>query len=369
MNRVSQTALQLERAFHATVPESTSIEVDHLRLALVSDLHRGIDNGADDASRCKRILTPALRHYLDDGYTLIVVGDAEELWEVRESDWRKIFEAHAPSFALEREFAERNRYFRVFGNHDFAWSNPETVQEYLQPVLGITHVPEAIRINVTQRGQRLGELHLVHGHQGELFSDQLRDVSRKFVRNVWAEFQKKTKKRSSHYRDSAQVEGRDCEIYYDWAVTKERVISIMGHTHRTVFEKFNDPEHPLRVHAQIERFRTRAANVTQPDLRAHMQKQAAAWNDRFARALVPRSDPQVFKPSYFNTGCSSFSNEFVTALEIADGEIRLVAWTPPRDTPERRIIERASIAGAFGQLGGGVPGSFWANTEIVSFED
>ena len=32
------------------------------------------------------------------------------------------------------------------------------------------------------------------------------------------------------------------------------------------------------------------------------------------------------KPSYFNTGCCSFSDRSITGIEIAGGEIRLVRW-------------------------------------------
>ena len=51
------------------------------RVVIFSDHHRGERDGADDFMSCEKAYSAALGYYLELGYTLIVLGDAEELWE------------------------------------------------------------------------------------------------------------------------------------------------------------------------------------------------------------------------------------------------------------------------------------------------
>jgi len=53
------------------------------RYIIFSDHHRGTRNRADDFRRSERAYNAALARYLRTGYTLIILGDAEELWEER----------------------------------------------------------------------------------------------------------------------------------------------------------------------------------------------------------------------------------------------------------------------------------------------
>jgi len=62
------------KAIHlATAPDS--------RFVLFSDAHRGDGSGADDFAANSLIFKCALDHYLAQGFTLIELGDGEELWE------------------------------------------------------------------------------------------------------------------------------------------------------------------------------------------------------------------------------------------------------------------------------------------------
>ena len=69
----------LDRAY-AEAPV-VPIELRQLRLVIVSDLHRGAGDGADDFRLSQHALATALDHYQRTGWMLAVLGDAEELWE------------------------------------------------------------------------------------------------------------------------------------------------------------------------------------------------------------------------------------------------------------------------------------------------
>ena len=52
-----------------------------LKWIVFSDHHRGRRDRADDFLRCEPAYINALKHYLNEGYTLVLLGDVEEFWE------------------------------------------------------------------------------------------------------------------------------------------------------------------------------------------------------------------------------------------------------------------------------------------------
>ena len=53
------------------------------------------------------------------------------------------------------------------------------------------------------------------------------------------------------------------------------------------------------------------------------------------------------KPSYFNTGCCSFSDGDVTGIEICDGWIKLVRWPDDAGNPLPKILQEARLQEVF----------------------
>jgi hypothetical protein len=73
----------LERSYALAKKQKNELNVGskQARIVIFSDHHRGVRDGADDFMRCEKAYSAALGYYLELGYTLIVLGDAEELWE------------------------------------------------------------------------------------------------------------------------------------------------------------------------------------------------------------------------------------------------------------------------------------------------
>ena len=64
----------------------------------------------------------ALQYYNDHGFHFISLGDSEELWE---NTLLQVKKQNAASFNIERQFALRNAFTKIFGNHDLDWEiNP-----------------------------------------------------------------------------------------------------------------------------------------------------------------------------------------------------------------------------------------------------
>jgi len=157
----------LERAFRAA-PEQ-ELDLESARLIILSDHHKGARDGADDFQRCERAYNAALAYYLAMGHSLIVLGDAEELWEC---EVEEVMPQYRETLALEAEFHRRRRYERFWGNHDSQWSKPRNAKRHLHPFFPGLRLREALKLRVTRAGVPLGLLFLAHGHQGTKDSDR-----------------------------------------------------------------------------------------------------------------------------------------------------------------------------------------------------
>ncbi|MCY1075655.1 metallophosphoesterase [Archangium lansingense] len=341
-----QIAKGLERAFQEP-SHGMAVELDSLRLIILSDLHRGARDGADDFQRCERAFNAALAYYFRAGYTLCLLGDVEELWECRPGT---VLQKYQHSFELERKFRQEGRYWRFWGNHDDLWSFPKAVQKYLGTVGLDGPIWESLRLEVRDQGTRLGELFFVHGHQGTTSSDRFGRVSRLFVRYVWRNLQRLTKMASTTPARDWVLRQKHDQAMYRWALTRREtgMILFAGHTHRPVFKAENLVDKLTRELEELER---------RPDgPKLLEQRQALEAELEWVRASQFQAPEAILMeaPSYFNTGCCSFGDGDVTGLEIADGKIQLVRWPDDADQPRPRVLndEPADLRQCFEELRG-----------------
>ena len=116
------------------------------------------------------------------------MGDAEELWEEFP---RTVIRHNSASFAAEKRFHDEGRYMRLWGNHDEIWGNPDTVRNLLQPLYGHKHlaVPESIVLEVRDGDEELGNILLIHGHQGTQNEGNNTKFSKWVLHNIWRPLQ------------------------------------------------------------------------------------------------------------------------------------------------------------------------------------
>ena len=162
---LEQISEGLDRAFQEADQETA--EIDELRIAIFSDHHKGAQNKADDFRRCEFAYAAALGYYLEAGYRLCILGDAEELWEESPAD---VLDAYTEVLRLERKFREAGRYERFWGNHDDLWGRSGEVRK-LNDVLSQGPMREALKIRIRRSEGSDCTIFLVHGHQGTTESD------------------------------------------------------------------------------------------------------------------------------------------------------------------------------------------------------
>lgn len=341
----------LSRAYDATEHVVTlPTDLETARYIIFSDLHKGQRDGADDFRKCERAYNAALGYYHSKGYTLFVLGDVEELWECRP---KHVLAAYKYNLELETQFHTAGRYYRFYGNHDDDWANPGAVKQWLQPVYGATlEVFEAARLVVMRKGQEIGRIFLLHGHQGTTFSDRKRRIARVFVRYVWRPLQRL-------FRLSSTTPAKDWELreahgsaMHRWASDKSKLILIAGHTHRPVMIS---QSHSGRVLQELEEAQSKlVADPTSAEARQRVADLRAELEWIKAEGPTPPGQMELLtaptRPCYFNSGCCCYPDGDVTGLELSDGQIKLVRWPDDDDRPKPKILAVVSVDKLFESL-------------------
>ncbi|HEX2071739.1 MAG TPA: hypothetical protein VHF90_08860 [Thermoleophilaceae bacterium] len=296
--------------------EKDSCRASELKAVVLSDLHRGAGDGADDFAASHQAYSAALGWYLAQGYQLWLLGDVEELWE---NGIGEVMEEYEALLELELQFAQGPGLRRFYGNHDLDWSKRRYVDKHLAPWLDGSVPQEALRLRVEDdAGDDLGMLFLAHGHQGTATSDRWAGISRIAVRVAWRALQRWQGWRATTPADSHELRGKHDHAMYRWARRRvidgdpgERPVLIAGHTHRPVFAG-TSPPHPTAEQASdlAQRLETEPDPTRRAELRAELELVRAALRGD------PYTPPAIDPPCYFNTGCCSFPDGDVTCLEI-----------------------------------------------------
>ncbi len=122
---------------------------------------------------------------------------------------------------------------------------------------------------------------------------------------------------------------------FHWALSKREagLILIAGHTHRPVFQALSLVDRLNRELVALER---------RPDTPERQEElKALEAQLEWVRTSEFQTSPAIHMeaPSYFNTGCCSFSDGDVTGLEIADGTIQLMRWPNNLDQPLPAVLQ------------------------------
>ncbi len=212
------------------------------KFILFSDAHRGDGSGADDFAANSQLFKCALDHYFDEGYTLIELGDCEELLENQQFD--QIYISHTAIYDRLARFHHSNgRYIKLWGNHDDIWERNQHLLQHLFPRLVVYEAAVIDR-----------HILLWHGHRADpkcwgFWAKLTRVVLRKF----WYRLQQLGIRDPTR---AAENPGR-CDtvdkVLFDWAKAGcsemgrldawfpgMRIDTIIaGHTHRPVFQNLS----------------------------------------------------------------------------------------------------------------------------------
>src|SRR5574341_115960 len=315
VRRVISAALDgaFKRALEQEQAEGERVlDIDSTKLVIFSDHHKGNRDGADDFRVCERAYNAALAYYYRLKYTLVVMGDVEELWE----EWPEtVLKAYPHTLELEAKFLQDGRYFRFWGNHDDAWSHTDMVEQLLKPALGglPLKVREVLILHMRDGEEELGRLFLVHGHQGTFDSERIAPLSKFALRYFWRPIQRILKYSFNTPAKDFELRFAHDSAMYFWSQAQEKVVLIAGHTHRPVFKSESQEEIVRKALEQAEE--KLAKDPENQKLQAQIAELAAELEWTLVQnRQSPKDIPSIElkKPSYFNTGCCAFLDGDVT---------------------------------------------------------
>ena len=325
------------------------LDIASHRFAVLSDFHLGNGRRADDFHHNEETLSAALAHYHEDGYSLILLGDIEELWQFGLTD---VLGRYGQTiYERLREFG-RSRIHRVFGNHDIdlAWMSDPLWAETDQPP-----APEAVKLS-DEKG--VPRILLAHGHQGSFESDRYGRLSRMFVRafRVVEPFARSLGLYRNPVTATSQIGKTYERIMHEWA-KETRVLLVCGHSHRAIFASRSYAD---RIREQIAGLETQ---IRSDDNEGQPEEHARELDDlrrilrdeiRKGRDIEPTEDGFPL-PCYFNCGCALYTDG-LTVLELDAGEIRLVKWNrDPAVSPRCEIYQRGNLSDFLAQIERAVP--------------
>ncbi|MFW5685818.1 MAG: metallophosphoesterase [Spirochaetota bacterium] len=282
-------------------------------IVIFSDLHLGNGKRTDDFLANSSLFLHVLNeYYYERDYMLILNGDIEELQRFRLADilqrWRQIYE-------LFGAFEEDDRLYRLVGNHDMDLMNR-------------ADHPFAIReaLRFTYRGN---PIFIFHGHQ----TSKRFEKFNKLVGFGLRFFANPLKIKNYSVAHDSVKRFKTEERVYEFASTK-KVLSIIGHTHRPLFESMSKVD---SIKFEIERLCRKYPGASEKKQRRIERSIEAYRSELEAIDLV--EDPtasiaslynaNLVVPCMFNSG-TVVGKRGITCLEIRDDSIALVHWFDDR---------------------------------------
>jgi hypothetical protein len=263
----------------------------------------------DDLAQNGRFLMNMLEHYYyPGGWHLVLNGDVEELQRYSFQSIRKQWPG---LYEIFDRFAAENRLWKTLGNHDedlvFEKNYPYPLYHAVK--IESPHLP----------------IYVYHGHQSSRMYTDFNAISRGAVRYILKPFgiRNIASARSPHRRFFVEKKA------YDFSL-ENSCISIIGHTHRALFESLGrfdfikfEIERLCRDYPASEGREKKRITDEVAALYADLGKLKRSEKRDGMRQSLYGDDLPV--PCLFNSG-SAISRKGINALELDSDFIALVYW-------------------------------------------
>lgn len=277
------------------------------KIVIFSDLHMGDGSNTDDFKTNADLFTYVLKqYYLKDDFDLVLNGDIEELQRYPMS---KIYNQWMEVIQLFARFGKG--LYKTIGNHDLQLS-------VLKPEQLVLPVHEALRLIFDE-----GEMFVFHGHQASKKyqrHNQLVGFTLKYFANPLGI-------KNYSVRHDSRKQYKIEKIAYHYSAYR-KIVSVIGHTHRPLFESLHKRD---RIRFKIEQLCREFASTKNEKLIKSIKA--------LKKSLKKTKEDEKFEgymynsllhlPCLFNSG-TVIGKRGMTCLEIQGGKISLVHWFDKR---------------------------------------
>jgi predicted phosphodiesterase len=278
------------------------------RVLVISDFHMGAGRRDDLANNGDLLISLLEDYYFRGGWYLVLNGDIEELQRysldhIRER-WYRLYQ-------IFDSFASRNRLYKIIGNHD---EGLLLKKNYPYPLYSAVRIETGVI-----------PAFVYHGHQSSRFYLKYNKLAGAGLRYFLKPFGIKNVSSARSPRRRFFVERKA----YAFSL-ENRCLSIIGHTHRPLFESLGRFDY---IKFEIERL-CRDYPESRGEDRERIRREVAAL--RFDLGKLKRSErrnvlrqsiygDELPVPCLFNSG-SAIGKKGINAIELSDKEIALVYW-------------------------------------------
>jgi len=279
------------------------------KILILSDLHMGSGRRDDFRLNGEMVRSMLEEYYYKNGWCLVLNGDIEELAKNTLSDIRSEWAQMYRVFDL---FAGAGRLYKTLGNHD-----QDLVFEKKYPYPLYT----AVRLETG-----LIPIYVYHGHQSSRIYTDYNNILRLGMKYLLKPFGIRNISFSRSPRRRFHVERQA----YDFSL-KNNCISIIGHTHRPLFQslgrfdfiKFEIERHCRDYPSASGEEKERIAREVRA-LRRELGKLKRSERLEEGPRLTLYGD-ELPAPCLFNSG-SAMGRKGVNAIELDRENISLVYW-------------------------------------------
>jgi len=280
------------------------------KVLILSDCHMG-SGLRDDLSHNGEMLTCLLEeYYFKNGWTLVLNGDIEEL---QRFSLDLIREKWAGLYRVFNLFHKENRLYKIIGNHDEALL-AKRYMSYPYPI------HNAIKIDT-------GAVcaYVYHGHQLSKIYTRFNSLFGVLIRYILTPIGIKNISDSRSPNKRFYIEKKA----YAFSL-KNHCLSIIGHTHRPLFESLGRFDY---IKFEIERLcRDYPAAVGEDRGRIEnevtaLRKELSKLKRKERRDVLRQSlyGDELPVPCLFNSGCA-LGKKGLNAIEMTNKDIALVYW-------------------------------------------
>lgn len=281
------------------------------KIVIFSDLHMGDGSSKDDFLPNSALFIQSLKdYYIPRGYSMILNGDIEELQRFSlkkiSKQWQEVYDLFG---TINRE----HLLIKTVGNHDLTLVN--------EPEQPFPHeLYEAVRLEYEGNS-----IFVFHGHQASKKyqkNNKLIGWTLKYIANP---LRIKNYSVAHDNRKQYKIERR---VYNYSAFNK--IVSVIGHTHRPLFESLSKAE---RLKYKIEQLcreltgmKEGEESVILKSIKAYKKELKSIYRKKLPILEIGNLYHSIFHiPCLFNSG-TVIGKRGITCLEIENGSISLIHW-------------------------------------------
>jgi predicted phosphodiesterase len=281
------------------------------KYVIFSDLHMGNCRERDDFKKNSKLFNHILKnYYYSNDYHLILNGDIEEL---QKFSLQKVMSRYGNIYSDFIEFARNKKLYKIIGNHDFELDQRDDYP--LRP-----HLYRALKFKYKKDC-----IFIFHGHQASHAVEKYNALYTLLLRFVAKPLLIKNASTAYDSKKKFKVEKK----VYNFSNSK-KIVSIIGHTHRPLFESLSKVDSIQYKIEQLCRIYTVAGKKEKKNIEKKLRNYKRELEKIFKKRKKERRKSSLYNtrlliPSLFNSGCG-IGKRGITSIEIANEKIFLVYW-------------------------------------------